>query len=218
MTEPRSTPVHICGHALGSPRHVCCFFDTMDQRYEALLPTLQEGLQQDEEVICITESALVAEHRARLHAHGIQVDAYEASGQLSTLDADSTYLQGGRFDKDRMYGILESCLERVGPARRYRGVRTCGDMAWALQNFPGTDQLMEYESEVNRLLTGRDDITFICIYDANRISGKAMLDLLSTHSHVIIGTDVHANPYHMSPDEYRRTFLVDRARSSPRAG
>lgn len=69
---------------------------------------------------------------------------------------------------------------------------------------------MEYESEVNRLLVGRNDATFLCVYDSNRIGGRAMLDILSTHSHVIIGNVVHENPYCMSPDEYKRTFLAKR--------
>ncbi len=38
-----------------------------------------------------------------------------------------------------------------------------------------------------------------------------MLDILSTHTHVVIGCNVHENPYHMSPDEYKRTFLARRA-------
>jgi hypothetical protein len=217
MPSASRLPVHVCGHALGSPRHLCCFFDSKDQRYEALLPTFQEGLEQEEEVVCITEADFAQEHRARLSAHGIDVAHCERQGQLRTLTSDETYLSGGRFDKSRMYDVLEDCLARMRSSR-YRGIRACGDMEWALQNFPGTDQLMEYESEVNRLLTGQDDTTFICIYDANRISGRAMLDLLSTHSHVVIGTDVHENPYYMAADDYRRTFLDHLAHISVQAG
>ena len=216
MQTAKGLPVHVCGRALNSPRHICCFFDSNDQRYEVLRPTFQEGLDQGEEVLCITEASFVQEHRARLCAHGIDVAWHENEGQLRTLTSDETYLNGGRFDRDRMYGILVDNLKRTRSSS-FRGFRGFGDMGWALKNFPGTDQLMEYESELNRLLDGHDDTTFICIYDVNQVSGKAMLDLLSTHSHVVIGTAVTANPYYMPPEEYRRAFLAKRARTSPLA-
>lgn len=210
MAVSPDLPVHVCGHRLSTPRHICCFFDSRDQQYEVLTPYFQEGLAQGEEVFCIMEQHFVDEHRARLAAAGIDVPRQERSGHLKTTTSDDTYLAGGRFGKERMYHVLASRLAALQKTS-FTGIRTCGDMEWALRNMPGTEELMEYESEVNRLLVGRDNATFLCVYDANRISGKAMLDILSTHSHVVIGKDVHQNPYCMDPDAYKRAFLTRRA-------
>jgi hypothetical protein len=210
MDNATDLPVHICGHRLGTPRHICCFFDTRDQQYEVLMPCFREGLANGEEVFCIMEGEALADHRSRLDAGGIDVAASEASGHLTSTTSDDTYLAGGRFDKARMYGLLAQRLAEL-PTSGFAGIRACGDMEWALRNMPGTGELMEYESEVNRLLVGRDDVTFVCVYDANRIGGRAMLDILSTHSHVVIGREVHQNPYHMTPDAYRKSFLARRA-------
>lgn len=217
MPAKPNRPVTVCGHSLKTPRHICCFFDSRDQQYEVLTPYFQEGLANGEEVFCIMENHFVQEHRARLCASGINVAKQEKSGHLKTTTSDDTYLAGGRFGKDSMYGILEQHLKDLKESP-FAGIRTCGDMEWALRNLPGTEELMEYESEVNRLLTGRDDATFLCVYDANKISGSAMIDLLSTHSHVVIGKNVHENPYCMTPDEYKRTFLARRAASRLQAG
>ena len=210
-------PVHVCGQRLTTPRHICCFFDSRDQQYAVLAPYFKEGLANGEEVFCIMEEHFVEEHRGRLVAAGIDVPAQELIGNLKTTTSDDTYLSGGRFGKDRMYDMLAARLDGLRDTG-FSGIRTCGDMEWALRNLPGTDELMEYESEVNRLLADRDDATFVCVYDANRISGKAMLDILSTHTHVVIGTSVATNPYCMSPDEYRRAFLTRRAATRLQAG
>lgn len=213
MAATADLPVHVCGHRLTGARHICCFFDSHDQQYDVLMPYFKEGLANGEEVFCIMEGAFMGEHRARLCAGGVDVAGNEASGRLKTMSSDDTYLAGGSFGKARMYNVLASRLADLKNTD-FTGIRTCGDMEWALRNMPGTEELMEYESEVNRLLVGRDDATFLCVYDANRIGGRAMLDILSTHTHVAIGRNVHENPYHMSPDEYKRTFLARRAKTT----
>ena len=210
MSPIYDLPVHVCGHRLTSPRHICCFFDSRDQQYEVLTPYFQEGLANGEEVFCIMEGHAVDEHRARLCASGVDVAGSEASGHLKTTTSDDTYLRGGSFGKERMYNVLASRLADLKNTE-FTGIRTCGDMEWALRNMPGTEELMDYESEVNRLLVGRNDATFVCVYDSNRIGGRAMLDILSTHTHVVIGRNLHENPYHLPPDEYKRTFLARRA-------
>jgi hypothetical protein len=209
MTKTADLPVHVCGHRLTSPRHICCFFDSREQQYDVLTPYFKEGLKNGEEVFCIMEGHFVEEHRGRLCAKGVDVAGNEASGHLKTTTSDDTYLADGRFGKERMYNVLASRLADLKKSK-FTGIRTCGDMEWALRNMPGTEELMEYESEVNRLLTDRDDATFVCVYDANRIGGRAMIDILSTHTHVVMGNIVHENPYHMSPDAYRRSFLARR--------
>ena len=57
-------------------------------------------------------------------------------------------------------------------------VRTCGDMTWALREMPGTDELMEYESRVN-IFTQQHDCTLMCVYDVNKFSGRAVMDVLA---------------------------------------
>lgn len=130
MMKTTDLPVHVCGHRLDSPRHICCFFDSRDQQYDVLIPYLQEGLSNGEEVLCIMEGHFVEEHRGRLCANGIDVAEKENSGQLKTTASDDTYLAGGNFSKARMYNILAAKLADLKNTD-YTGIRTCGDMEWA---------------------------------------------------------------------------------------
>jgi hypothetical protein len=96
-----------------------------------------------------------------------------------------------------MFSMLEQVLidAEAGP---YGSVRTCGDMEWALQNLPGTDELMIYETRVN-LLTPKYNCTLLCAYDINKFSGRAIADILASHSHVILNGWVHENPHFVEP-------------------
>lgn len=206
----KTRPVTLCGHRLSGLQHVCAFFDSRDEQYEILNPYFQEGLRNGEEVVTIVESAFRDEHVERLRAGGVGVDEAAASGQMKLLTSEETYAQHGAFAVDRMYAFLEEALRNAetGP---YGRIRTCGDMEWALRNLPGSDELMTYEARVN-LLTPRYDCTLLCVYDVNRFSGRAIADVLATHSHVILGGKIVENPYFVEPIAYLQTLL--RRRSS----
>lgn len=204
-------PVTLCGHQLSGVQHICAFFDSRDEQYEILNPYFQEGLDNGEEVVTIVESAFHGEHLQRMRAGGVPVDQATEKGQLKLYSSEETYLQDGVFVVDRMYDLLEDALRRAqqGP---YGRIRTCGDMEWALQNLPGSDDLMTYEARVN-LLAPRYDCTLLCVYDANRFSGRAVADVLATHSHVVLGGRVVENPYFVEPVSYLKT-LIQRRRST----
>ena len=70
---------------------------------------------------------------------------------------------------------------------------------------PGVDELVSYESKLNRFLPRYPQV-ILCLYDLNRFTGEILLDLLKTHPKVLLGGMLVANPYYLDPDE----FLVQR--------
>ena len=101
--------------------------------------------------------------------------------------------------------MLEDLL-KAAEASPFKRVRTCGDMTWALREMPGTDELMEYESRVNAF-TRDHDCTLMCVYDINKFSGKAVMDVLATHPMVVMGDRIYENQYYVGPEEYLKTML-----------
>ena len=59
----------------------------------------------------------------------------------------------------------------------------------------------EYEARVN-LLVHAHECTFMCVYDLNRFSGRAIMDVLSTHPMVVMGDRVLDNPYYVEPRDF----------------
>lgn len=211
-----SSSVTIQGQLLQAPRHICCFFDSRAQQYRTLIPYFAEGLANGEQVLTVMDGQQIPDHNRRLAMGGIPVKQALESRQLCSYATDETYLLGGRFEKGRMLRMLDETLKQVR-ASGFKRLRTCGDMSWVLRNMPGTGEAIEYESEVNRFLD-HHDATFVCVYDANRISGSMMRDILNTHSLVLMNGAVYQNPYYLQPNEYTATLKARRAETLQMAG
>ena len=80
-------------------------------------------------------------------------------------------------------------------------MRLVAHMEWARQDWPGVDDLVEYETRANYLLTRyRDPV--ICVYDTAKFGGDVIMDILRTHPMVIVGGALRENPFFVPPDEF----------------
>jgi hypothetical protein len=148
MAESRR-PVTFAGSSLDRSRHVCAFFETPDERYGVLGPFVREGLERGEKVVHIIDPKLQDDHARRLNVAGIGAVA-ATRGQHETLTWADAYLRDDYFDQDRMIAQLTDLLsdgERAFPL-----VRLAAHMEWALEDRPGVDQLVEYETRLNHTL------------------------------------------------------------------
>jgi hypothetical protein len=203
---PTLRPVTIAGRKVPNATHICAFFDSENQQYDCLVPYFSEGLEQGEQVVTIRDAGRCAAHVEELRARMPKsIDESIRTNQLRVVASEGTYLKTGCFEAERMYAMLESVLEEA-ESSPYKRVRTCGDMTWALREMPGTDELMEYESRVNEL-TARHDCTLMCVYDVNKFSGRAVMDVLATHPMVLMGDQLYENPYYVEPREFLQNLL-----------
>ena len=203
--------VTLCGTKLHSSAHICAFFDSSEQQDEVLLPFFREGLVNGEKILTVLPREQIRLRELRLGASGIDVETAKASEQLSLMSAEETYIDGGSFDADHMFGVVEQVLSGTAGTRRFGAVRTWGDMGWALQDVPGSEALMEYEARVNHFVH-RFDCTLVCVYDAAKFNGRVVMDALSTHPYVIVGGILHTNPYYVSPDIYLQRLVMRESR------
>lgn len=205
--------VTLCGRRLYGLRHVCAFFESQDEQYEILTPYLKEGLDLGEQVITILESKNHTAHIKRLESAGIQVSSVRDRNQLQILASEDTYLKDGTFVVERMYNMLEQAICEAERSE-FKRIRTLGDMEWALLNCEGTDDLIVYEARVNQLAP-LHDCTLLCAYDINQFSGRVIADVMATHSHVLLGGQIHENPHYLDPVIYLKKLALRRKRSSP---
>jgi hypothetical protein len=61
------------------------------------------------------------------------------------------YLRGGHFDQDAMLQLIEEVLN-AGPAEGFPLTRLVAHMEWALEDMPGVNDLVEYETRLNYVL------------------------------------------------------------------
>jgi hypothetical protein len=149
-------PVRLAGAALGRSRHVCAFFHCKDEEYRVLLPFIKEGMEQGDKAFHIIKEDHLPEHRRRLHQAGIDVDEAERKGQLEIRRWEDAYLRDGHFDQDRMLALIEEVLQG-GKAQGYPLTRLVANMEWALEDRPGVEDIVEYETRLNYVLPRYDD-------------------------------------------------------------
>lgn len=148
--------VHLAGSVLDRSRHVCAFFNSREEEYQVLLPFIQEGFEQEDRAFHVVDPRHRADHLRRLEEAGIDVAAAERRGQIEVRRWEEAYLQEGRFDQDRMLALIERVLED-GRERGFVLTRLVANMEWALEDRPGVDDVVEYETRLNYLLPAYDD-------------------------------------------------------------
>jgi DcmR-like sensory protein len=213
IMETNDRSVQVAGSALGRHRHICAFFNSLDEQHRVLRSFVTDGLEQGEKVIHIVDPARREEHLKRFRDAGIDVERAMDSGQLDVRIWRGVYLHGGHFDQDRALAAIEELL-RSGAAAGYTHSRLLGQVEWALLEGGNVDDLLEYETRVNSVIYKYDQPA-MCAYDISRLSASVVIDILRTHPAVIIGGVLQENPYYVPPDEF---LLEIRERRSVRDG
>jgi MEDS: MEthanogen/methylotroph, DcmR Sensory domain len=143
--------IHLAGTTLDRYRHVCAFFHTRDEEYKILLPFIKEGIERHEKAFHIVDPALRHDHVHRLEEAGIDVTACESSGQLEVRRWEEAYLRQGHFDQHAMLALIQEVLD-TGKTQQFPLTRLVANMEWALEDRPGVNNLVEYETRLNFIL------------------------------------------------------------------
>jgi len=143
--------IHLAGTTLDRYRHVCAFFHTRDEEYKILLPFIKEGIERHEKAFHIVDPALRHDHVHRLEEAGIDVTACESSGQLEVRRWEEAYLRQGHFDQHAMLALIQEVLD-TGKTQQFPLTRLVANMEWALEDRPGVNDLVEYETRLNFIL------------------------------------------------------------------
>jgi len=193
--------VQFAGGALGRERHICAFFNSIDEQHRVLRSFIKEGFDRGEKVFHIVDPEMREEHLKRLAEAGIDVERAMGSGQLEVRVWQDCQFRGDRFDQDAMLALIEEVLQS-GAAAGYPLTRFLGQMEWALLDKPGFDDLsfVEFETRVNYVSPKYAD-PLICVYDLSKFSASMMIDVMRTHPVVLIGGVLQENPFFVPPDQ-----------------
>ncbi len=180
--------------------HVCHIFSDDDEREEALLDFLLSGVQAGERTSCFSEIVDEEMLAAFFGKNKIAYDDLKNSGSFTLSGAREVYFEGGKFDPERMLNVLARYYEE-SVEQNYPGARVIGEMSPEVQDVPGGNQLLEYESEVS-LLQRTHPVTAVCQYDARLFDGSTIMDILKVHPFMVIRGSVVHNPFFIPPEEY----------------
>ena len=144
-------PIPFAGATLHDTRHVCAFFDSTAEEDQVMLPFVRQGIERGEKAYHIIDPDERAAYVARLRGGGIPMEEKLESGQFVLRSWHEAYLRGGRFDQDAMLELIQEVLDG-GAEEGWPLTRLVAHMDWALEDFPGVDDLVEYEARLNYVL------------------------------------------------------------------
>ncbi len=192
--------VQFAGSTLGQHRHICAFFNSIDEQHRVLGSFIKDGFDRGDKAFHLVDPEEREEHLSRLAKAGINVQEAMGTGQLEVRPWQDGPLRGGRFDQDTWVASFEKVLQS-GPAAGYAQTRFLAQMEWALVDLPGVEDLLEFETRVNYVVPKYDDAV-ICAYDLSKFAASVVMDALRTHPVVIIGGLLQENPFFVPPDQF----------------
>lgn len=204
------TPIPFAGSHLTEYRHVCAFFNSEEEEYRVLLPFIKEGLHSGEKAVHVINPDQREEHLKRLVTAGIDIAGAQQRGQLELKTNTDTYLQGGRFDKERMLSAFEQ-IASGNAGSPFPFSRIMCRMDWAAASEAVIENLVEFESRVNYVWNRHDDVV-ICTYYLSKFRGDTVVDIMRTHPMIIIGGILQQNPFFVPPDEFLSELRERRTR------
>jgi len=189
--------VHLAGRVVSS-RHIGAFFHSPEEAYRILGPYICDGLEHGEKAVHIIDAVDQEAHLRALAGCNVDIPQIRSNGQLELLFWESAYLRNERFDMTAMLDLAHDLL-RQGPPAGYPRSRLMARMEWALQDLPGVDSLLEYETRLNYIVPHYADIV-TCCYDLSRFDAEVIADVMRSHPALLIGGEFRENPHYVEPD------------------
>ncbi|MFR9779854.1 MEDS domain-containing protein [Micromonospora sp. MS34] len=159
--------------------HVCWTHDGESGGLDAVARFAAIGLRLGQKVVCFSETSTPRAVRDRVEAFGVPTEAAVASGQLRIVPAVEVYLPGRRLAPEE---LVATVVDEVSRAQQegYPGVRLAGDMAWVLRSGITLDDLLRYETALNRLFLDRP-MAGLCVYDRRLFPAERLRALGTAH-------------------------------------
>jgi hypothetical protein len=200
--EADARSLTFAGGTIGRHRHICAFFNGIDEQRRVLRSFITDGFEQRDKAFHLVDPERRDDHLRWLAETGINLQDAIGAGQLEVRSWQEGPLRGDRFDQDTWMASFEQVLQS-GPAAGYARTRFLAQMEWALVDLPGVEDLIEFETHVNHVIVKYDDVV-ICTYDLAKFGASVVIDALRTHPAVIVGGLLQENPFFVPPDQLLR--------------
>ncbi len=190
--------------------HLCFIYSSREQQLETLRSFVRKGLERNEKILYVFDDRTKEEIIKYFEKKNLEIKELLDSGQFEFLTKRESYLKNGRFEPDNMFELLTKAKDRA-LENGFTGLRATGEMTWFFTEAPGVGQLMEYESQLNDFVQGKE-MVILCQYNENEFSPENLLDVIYTHPKIILHDSIYENHYYMPPDVFasRMKEEVDR--------
>ena len=186
------------------PRHQCLVYEgSPAPQLSALSTVIRQKLDENYRCLYLHSPSMVAGMRSYLFAAGIDVTKEILEGSLM-LSSTNAHLLEGRFNIDRMIGMLEEAVQQA-LQDGYRGLWASGDLSREFGPEKNFSKLLDYEWRLEELFQTQPALSGICQYHADTLPPEVMRHGLVTHPSLFINQTLsRLNPHYVE----RKSFAL----------
>ncbi len=166
--------------------HFCQFYAARDDLLDILVPYFKAGLEGGEACMWVTSPPLEAPVAREALARAVpDLEGLERQGRIEVVPFTEWYLEGGRFDQNRVLRGWFAKLKRA-LARGCPGLRLSGNTSWLEKaDWRG---FAEYEAAIDSIV-GQYQILSLCSYSLERCAASEVADVIHNHRFALIKRD-----------------------------
>ncbi|MFA5355990.1 MAG: MEDS domain-containing protein [Candidatus Omnitrophota bacterium] len=180
--------------------HLCSIYRDKNEQLSSVLSYIKGGLFRGDKIISILTEGTRSIFVKTLSDLGLELEKCREWGQFIFIDDKEFYLGQGCFDPDRIIQMVTQEQNNAAMSG-YKGVRGIAEMDCFLSRAPGTEKLIEYESNLNYFFPG-SRLTSICHYREDLFDEDTLLGVLYTHPKAIIYGKLYDNHYYIPPEQF----------------
>jgi DNA-binding CsgD family transcriptional regulator len=176
-TALRRTGVNVLGDMpWGS--HACMFYESKEDLFDTVGPYFKTGLESNEFCLWFPSAPPTNDEARRgLSLRIPDLERHLAAGNMEILPGEAWYLDGDRFDVERLARAWDDKL-RGALAKGYDGMRASGN-AVSLRS-KHWDHVCDHERRLNGILAGKP-IMALCTHPMAVSSAAAVLEVAQAH-------------------------------------
>lgn len=186
------------------PRHQCLIYaGSPAKQLPALAALIKTQRKANRRCMYLNSPAMIAGIRSYLAAAGLKVVDEVAEGTL-VFSSQQDHFVNGRFDTDRMLGMLSQAVEDA-LSDGYDGLFATGDMSWEFGKDTNFVELLEYELGLEELFRKHPCLHGVCQYHQEILPIDVIQTGLCTHRGVFVNETLsRVNPHYASPETLAR--------------
>ena len=187
----------VAGSDVRHSSHVCLPFETDDEKHEATVAFIHEGLSRSARCMFIGTKDDFDELGRSLEDLGICTRRATARGALQYRTVEEVYLYGGIFDPPRALDHTDALID-AALVDGFSGLRLTAELTRI--PAPGEWQkIVWYDAMVNERFARRP-IALLCRYPRTMIPAERVRDVLRTHPVAIVRGETCENPFYERPE------------------
>jgi signal transduction histidine kinase len=177
----RKTGIRLVGNVPWGT-HYCLFYETKDDLLATVVPYFKAGMESGEFCLWAVSAPLTEQEAAAALRDAVpDFDRYVAERSIEIFSAREWYLDGDRFDLERITGGWQEKLHGA-LARGYEGMRISGNSFWGASKH--WKSFCDYERALDESVVSQP-MTVLCTYPLTGTSAGEILEVVRAHQAAI---------------------------------